>query len=585
MKFLFVTYRWGRDLTGGAEIHHRRLVDDLIQLGHTVEVWTTTGRDIPAVAHWGVDWQQGFLEGEEVDEQGVIVRRFPLDRTPRMLVGLSAKYMERRLNDVPFSPELLSQLLQAEFQRLERMDEGANVFLWSGWHHPEIDAMGISRWSKPTAEIALQLTGLEKKSLELCLKGTTPEKKKLRAFCGEKLLNCEIVNGDFNFSIPLQEITDSTAVIRIETAAFRPLKDHRTLGVFVRGVTLGRKPETIGQSISVQPITSANLSEDFRAVGRRHFDLWIECLLNRADKFTPHMCSMFDWLRGPRNKALKRGLETIPQDVDFVVACNFPWSVIPMVAQVCKAPWAAMALWHLEDEYYAWPHYLQALKKARFVLANTPYSSQAFFEKQGIIAPFIGPGIPPLKQIEKQSESPTLKNTSEENTSFNVLTVCRKSGEKRYDLVIEAVDLLRDKGLGVDFTLIGPDADGLPVPEWVNYLGRVNDDELASAYEKCNVFVLLSETESFGMVVAEAWLYGKPVIVNRHCGPIASLVNEGENGFTVRTAQECAQRIEALINNPDLAKALGANGRDKTEKNYLQRSATERFLAAVEQHR
>ena len=39
-RFLFVAYRWGDDPTGGAEIHHRRLVKDLIELGHNVEVWT-----------------------------------------------------------------------------------------------------------------------------------------------------------------------------------------------------------------------------------------------------------------------------------------------------------------------------------------------------------------------------------------------------------------------------------------------------------------------------------------------------------------------------------------------------------------
>ena len=48
---------------------------DLLELGHDVEVWTTTGRDISPVAHWGVGWTDGYPEGLR-DENGVRVRRW-----------------------------------------------------------------------------------------------------------------------------------------------------------------------------------------------------------------------------------------------------------------------------------------------------------------------------------------------------------------------------------------------------------------------------------------------------------------------------------------------------------------------------
>lgn len=564
MKFLFVTYRWGRDLTGGAEIHHRRLVDDLVEQGHDVHVWTTTGREIPPVAHWGVDWQAGYLEGEEIDEQGVHVCRFPLDSTPRLLLGLGGKYLERRLEDVPYPPEKLAQVLHAELNRT-RQNTNPELILWDGWHHPEPTAAGLTRWSKACAFFVVKTQG---KSLALKITAMASEKKTLAIFYGETLLKRETVSGEFSLTVPLPELFDSTTPIRLETSALRPLKDHRTLGIYLRSAEL--------LDDAGNPIAKANLADDLRSIGRRNFEHWLPCLMERAASITPHLCGMFDWLRGPRSKALKRALQTVPADVDLVVACNYPWAIIPLVAENCKAPWAAMALWHLEDEYYAWPHYLAALKKARFVLANTPFSAHHFFEPNGIPAPFVGPGIPPLNTTIP-------KEPSNEHRPFRVLTVCRKSGEKRYDLVIEAVGLLRAKGVELELTLIGPDGDYLPVPEWVNYRGRVDDAALAKAYAECSVFVLLSETESFGMVVAEAWLHGKPVIVNRHCGPVASLVNDSVDGFSVGTAEDCAERLLYLKNAPTIAQKMGALGKLKTEEHYMQQSATQRFLAAVEE--
>lgn len=571
MKFLFVTYRWGRDLTGGAEIHHRRLADDLVALGHEVHVWTTTGRDLPAVAHWGVDWQAGYIESDEVDEEGIHLRRFPIDRTPRMLLGLAAKYLERCFDDVHYPSDMMERLLSEELKRITDAAELPRVFLWEGWHHPEVTPLGLARWSKSRASLVVQSEGSSTQPRKLLITGVAPDKKKLTVSHESTTLCSETVSGEFELLVPLPNTEEPALLLQLETSAFRPLKDHRTLGFFLRSV------ELVAEDAPTQPLASANLAEDLRAVGRRNFPIWMQCLEQRAQHLTPHLCGMFDWLRGPRSKALKRALEHIPQDVDLVVACNFPWSIIPMVAEHCQKPWAAMALWHLEDEYYAWPHYFQALKKARFVLANTPFSAEQFFKPHGINAPFIGPGIPPLKP------GPTSEPKTAEERPFTVLTVCRKSGEKRYDLVIEAVALLREEGLAIEFTLIGPDADSLPVPEWVNYRGRVSDDELQAAYEDCNVFALLSETESFGMVVAEAWLHGKPVIVNRHCGPVASLVEEGVNGFAVASAKECAERLRDLALNPEKGRQLGAQGKQITERQYLQRAATERFLAAIEE--
>ncbi|MDX1970939.1 MAG: glycosyltransferase family 4 protein [Candidatus Sumerlaeia bacterium] len=574
MKFLFVLYRFGRDITGGAEIHHRRLIDDLLLLGHKVEVWTTTGKEIPPVGHWGVDWQSGYPEGTEVEkETGLVIRRFGMDRVPRLILALTAKHVEHKLDELKYHPELLAKLHAVEYTT-ER--KAPFLDLWTGWHHPENSPEGPARWSGSTARFML---GHDGEAETLVLEGSTPEPKQLHLQLAPGLLLKKTVSGMFKWEVPLKELAPGIHEVTLSTSGTKPLRDHRVLGFYLKSAELLNKKGV--------PVCNANIGEDVRSIGRRHFHEWIPLLEERASRISQQTCGWFDWLRGPRSSALKNALRNVPEDVDLVVACNFPWSVIPLVAEQCKRPWAAMALWHLEDDYYHWPHYTAALRKAAFVLANTPFSEREFFTPRGITARFVGPGIPPLKK-PASSPSPktgTLYSTKETKPGFRMLTVSRKSGEKRYQLIVEAVELLREQQpqLNATLTFIGPDGDGAPLPPWVDYRGRVDDEALAEAYAESDVFLLLSDSESFGMVVAEAWLHGKPVIVNRHCGPVASLVDEGENGFAVGTVEECCARLKELAADADLRQRLGAAGKLKTEREYLQRAATLRFLKAAEE--
>jgi len=96
------------------------------------------------------------------------------------------------------------------------------------------------------------------------------------------------------------------------------------------------------------------------------------------------------------------------------------------------------------------------------------------------------------------------------------------------------------------------------------------------------VFVLMSESESFGMVLAEAWLRGKPVIANAACGPAASLVDEVNDGLLARDAPSLARAIASLLDDPQAAREMGARGREKAGRAFTQRAATLRFLVAIE---
>jgi glycosyltransferase involved in cell wall biosynthesis len=570
MKLLVVTYRWGEDLVGGAEIHHRRLVHDLLELGHEVEVWTTTGREIAPAAHWAVEWTAGYPEGMRV-EAGVPVRRFRMDAGNRRLLQVSAKYLQRQIEREWAAADPM------ELARLAAVLPEARapwVHLLEGWHPVELCHDGtLARWTFRAAHLAAFPTGVHG---ELWLAGKAPHNVLMGVQDGAGELQWREVTGDFEEKFLVRRRAEGGPDIFsvVVDSPWRPLTDHRTLGVYVQSVRWM-------PAGSARPV-EANLWNDHRAIGRRHPEAWWDILWRRSMNRPERYAKLFDWLRGPRSSALARALRTPDASFDAVLAANLPWSVLPMVARECPLPLLAMALWHIEDDFYYWPQYVEALRRARVVLANTPYSAERFFAPRGIRAEFVGPGVPlPDEPAEPPDARAWKHGLGIADDEAVVLSVSRKSPEKRYDVIAEAVERLNAAGRRVRFVLVGPDMDCRVVPPTTLYLGRIDDAALDRAYRCCDLFALMSDSESFGMVLAEAWLRGRPVIANAICGPAASLVSEGQDGLLAQDAESLARAIATLLDDPDRARRMGEAGRVKARRDFTQRAATERFLAAA----
>jgi glycosyltransferase involved in cell wall biosynthesis len=75
------------------------------------------------------------------------------------------------------------------------------------------------------------------------------------------------------------------------------------------------------------------------------------------------------------------------------------------------------------------------------------------------------------------------------------------------------------------------EARSLGVANSVRFLGFVNQSNLPAVYRSCDLLVLPSEYEAFGLVVNEAMLCGCPVIVSDRVGARLDLVLEGKTGF------------------------------------------------------
>lgn len=170
-----------------------------------------------------------------------------------------------------------------------------------------------------------------------------------------------------------------------------------------------------------------------------------------------------------------------------------------------------------------------------------------------------------------------------------VLYVGRLSAEKDVKVLIKAFSQLRATCPDAHLLLAGDGPEEQPLRLLaselggdVRFLGFTERDKLSELFEACDVLVLPSKSEPWGLVVNEAMLFEKPVIVSDHIGAAPCLVREGVNGyvFPVGDSDLLAQRLEYLVRNPSVVRAMGASSLEIVQDHDIGRWI-EAVLSAV----
>ena len=93
----------------------------------------------------------------------------------------------------------------------------------------------------------------------------------------------------------------------------------------------------------------------------------------------------------------------------------------------------------------------------------------------------------------------------------------------------------------------------------VRFLGFRNQSELPRFYDLCDVFVLASVDEPWGLAINEVMNAARPVIVSDEVGCAKNLVRPGVNGFVVRAGdvEELAESLRDVFADSARARAMG----------------------------
>jgi glycosyltransferase involved in cell wall biosynthesis len=185
--------------------------------------------------------------------------------------------------------------------------------------------------------------------------------------------------------------------------------------------------------------------------------------------------------------------------------------------------------------------------------------------------------------------SPYFANDHPEARGEFGLYIGRMSFDKGALHAADAVRVLRRRGRDIALLLIGSNT-----PEFERYrrrlspedraairpLGPIDDRDKHAVLSRARFLMLPSRSDSFGIVLLEAWCHGVPVIAAR-AGGIPGVVEDGLNGLLVSFADVdgLASAAERILSDELYAQRLGEQGREKLAANYSWNVVVDRVQA------
>jgi len=174
-----------------------------------------------------------------------------------------------------------------------------------------------------------------------------------------------------------------------------------------------------------------------------------------------------------------------------------------------------------------------------------------------------------------------------------ILTVARLKRTEKYKGYYKILDILPNIAReisGIKYILIGSGDDLENIQKYVKkknlekiviLTGYIPDSELSDYYNLCDVFVMPSKKEGFGIVFLEALACGKPVIAGNKDGSVDAVLN-GELGILVNPDDEddIAKELIKVLKN-DVSKKLINSEYLRTK--VLEHYGIDRFIEKVKE--
>ncbi len=223
----------------------------------------------------------------------------------------------------------------------------------------------------------------------------------------------------------------------------------------------------------------------------------------------------------------------------------------------------------------------RALRMATGIVSISRFTADRAAEIQGFAGDKIEivPNALDPEMIE-QSANERRPNCFPEGRTI-LLTVARLSAMEQYkgvDTVIRAMPAIATARPDVAYVIIGDGGDKprlaslvqeANIASYVNFVGHIPEEDLIRAYRHCNIFVMPSRGEGFGVVFLEAMTFGKPVIAGDH-GGAPEVVQDGVTGYLVDHADVAAtaDRVIRLLTDEELNHRMGLAGRRRVEDHF-----------------
>ena len=214
------------------------------------------------------------------------------------------------------------------------------------------------------------------------------------------------------------------------------------------------------------------------------------------------------------------------------------------------------------------------LKKADVITATSKMLTEATIE-------MIYDGTPVTTipfGVDIELFSPSVNKSVEGNICIGIV----KALEDKYGIeyLIRAFKIVVEREYEATLLIVGEGSlrkkleeltESLNLSNSVKFIGRIDNNEVVDYLRMIDIFVVpsISSSESFGVAAVEASSCSIPVIAS-NIGGLPEVVVDGETGYLVppRNEEAISEKIIKLIEDPELRKKLGTNGRKFILDNY-----------------
>src|SRR3989344_3129301 len=240
----------------------------------------------------------------------------------------------------------------------------------------------------------------------------------------------------------------------------------------------------------------------------------------------------------------------------------------------------------------------QSFKKADYIQVISKFLAQ-WAVKEGATCPVeVVPNGGDLEKFKIQNSNVKIAN---QNSKFTIITASRLVHKNGIDILIHAVSKLQTSNFQLQILGAGPEearlkklAADLKIADRIEFLGNISQEELPKYLSESDIFVRPSRSEGLGTAFLEAMAAGLPIIgtpvggipdfLHPHLtSPLKGEKNaeksgiiplprgEGEpNGLFCKAYDpaDLAEKIKILMQDSDLRKKLGQNGKRLVEEQY-----------------
>lgn len=221
------------------------------------------------------------------------------------------------------------------------------------------------------------------------------------------------------------------------------------------------------------------------------------------------------------------------------------------------------------------------LKKAKHIIVNSNFTKQKVLQEKinqnKITVIYPSPNISP-QNINETDKNLIIQELDLHNKKI-LLSVGRLVKRKGIDNVIKALPQILNKIPNLVYLIVGngdykPEleklAEKLNIRGNIIFLQDISDTHLPNYFSLADIFIQPAriennaDAEGFGIVYAEANLFGKPVIAGNVGGAVEA-IKHNQTGILVdpHSVSEIQNAIITLFNDPELMKSLGEQGRER----------------------